>query len=116
VKQSNDYDANGKYLRTWIPELENVRDNKKVHEPWKLSRAERDQSGADEYPEKLATGGYDAGGSGKGGYGKSSGKGGKGGYRADDRKSAGKGYGKDDRERTPRSTEGVRRWGRSRDY
>jgi len=116
VKQSNDYDANGKYLRTWIPELENVRDNKKVHEPWKLSRAERDQSGADEYPEKLATGGYDAGGGGKGGYGKSSGKGGKGGYRADDRKSVGKGYGKDDRERTPRSTEGVRRWGRSRDY
>merc|ERR1711977_139110 len=53
VKQSNDYDKDGKYLRTWIPELEKVH-GKKVHEPWTLSRAEREQSGADEYPEKIA--------------------------------------------------------------
>jgi deoxyribodipyrimidine photo-lyase len=114
VKQSNDYDRDGKYLRTWIPELEQVR-GKKVHEPWTLSRAEREQSCAEEYPDKLATGGHDGGpGKGKGGYGKSVGKGGKGssggsgGY--DDRKASGKGYGKEDRERTPR-TEG-KRWGR----
>eukprot|EP00746_Dinoflagellata_sp_MGD_P163954 gnl/MRDRNA2_/MRDRNA2_92303_c0_seq1.p1 gnl/MRDRNA2_/MRDRNA2_92303_c0~~gnl/MRDRNA2_/MRDRNA2_92303_c0_seq1.p1 ORF type:complete len:547 (-),score=119.82 gnl/MRDRNA2_/MRDRNA2_92303_c0_seq1:55-1695(-) len=115
VKQSNDYDREGKYLRTWIPELKEVY-GKKVHEPWALSRAERDQSGADEYPEKIATGGGGGGGGhdgGKGGYGKSGGKGGKGakggsggGYGKD-----GKGYGKDDRERTPR-TDTSRRWGK----
>merc|ERR1711904_348565 len=92
VKQSNDYDKDGKYLRTWIPELEKVH-GKKVHEPWTLSRAEREQSGADEYPDKIATGGHDVGGGKRGG-----GKGSKGGYGKD-----GKGFGKDDRERTPRT-------------
>jgi len=106
VKQSNDYDKDGKYLRTWIPELEKVH-GKKVHEPWTLSRAEREQSGADEYPDKIATGGHDVGG-GKGGSGKSGGgKGSKGGYGKD-----GKGFGKDDRERTPRTN----RWGRKGGY
>lgn len=109
VKQSNDYDREGKYLRTWIPELEKVH-GKKVHEPWALSRAERDQYDADEYPQKIATGGHDVGGGGggKGGYGKSGGKSGKGGGGY-----AGKGSGKEDRERTPRA-EGSRRWGRGR--
>jgi len=109
VKQSNDYDREGNYLRTWIPELQKIH-GKKVHEPWTLSRAERDQSGADEYPEKIATGGHDHGGGGKGGYGKSGGKGGKGGSNGG---YAGKGYGKDERERTPRA-EGSKRWGRGR--
>merc|ERR1712224_709076 len=77
VKQSNDYDSDGKYLRTWIPELERVR-GKKIHEPWSLSRAEREQSGADEYPEKLSAKGSDGGKQGGkgGGYGSSGGKGG----------------------------------------
>jgi len=111
VKQSNDYDSDGKYLRTWIPELERVR-GKKIHEPWSLSRAEREQSGADEYPEKLSAKGSDGGKQGgkSGGYGSSGGKGGGSGSSS----GKGKGYGKEDRERTPR-TEG-RRWGRGRGY
>jgi deoxyribodipyrimidine photo-lyase len=37
VKQSKDYDANGDYVRTWLPELANV-PNEFVHEPWKMTQ------------------------------------------------------------------------------
>jgi deoxyribodipyrimidine photo-lyase len=37
VKQSNDYDQNGEYVRHWLPELKDV-PNHLVHEPWKMTQ------------------------------------------------------------------------------
>jgi deoxyribodipyrimidine photo-lyase len=37
IKQSKDYDANGDYVRTWLPELAKV-PNEFVHEPWKMTQ------------------------------------------------------------------------------
>ncbi len=39
-KQSKDYDLEGKYVKHWLPALENV-PAKKVHEPWKLQPVEQ---------------------------------------------------------------------------
>ncbi len=39
-KQSKDYDPEGKYVKHWLPALENV-PAKKVHEPWKLQPVEQ---------------------------------------------------------------------------
>ena len=43
VKQSKDYDADGAYVRHWLPELANV-PTEKVHEPWKMSKDEMERS------------------------------------------------------------------------
>ena len=39
-----DYDLDGNYARTWVPELARV-PQKRVHEPWLMSRAEQEQAG-----------------------------------------------------------------------
>lgn len=39
-----DYDENGDYIRTWIPELKNV-PPKRIHEPWLMSKQEQEQYG-----------------------------------------------------------------------
>merc|ERR1711915_1046028 len=44
VKQGLDYDAQGDFIRTWIPELSKIKTGK-VHTPWKLSPAELNASG-----------------------------------------------------------------------
>ena len=54
VKQAKDYDADGDYVRTWVPELANV-PPPKVHEPWQLSRDEQQRYGLNlgvDYPAK----------------------------------------------------------------
>ena len=35
IKQAHDYDADGGYVKTWLPELESL-SAELVHEPWKL--------------------------------------------------------------------------------
>jgi deoxyribodipyrimidine photo-lyase len=44
IKQSNDYDRDGKYVKHWLPELEGV-PAAKVHEPWKLLPVEQERFG-----------------------------------------------------------------------
>ena len=39
-----DYDLEGKYAKTWIPELKNV-SSKRIHEPWLMSQSEQQQFG-----------------------------------------------------------------------
>ncbi len=53
VKQAQRYDANGDYVRHWIPALENVPDHY-VHEPHTMSRDEQEEYGCilgADYPE-----------------------------------------------------------------
>jgi deoxyribodipyrimidine photo-lyase len=40
VKQSKNYDPQGKYLRHWLPEIASIRGDK-IHEPWTLSTQEQ---------------------------------------------------------------------------
>ena len=87
VKQSKDYDADGEYVRHWLPELKDV-PTQFVHEPWKLSLADQERFGVrigtygdasvtyPNPPKSLFSYGGDGGKGGKGG-----GKGGKGGGR-----------------------------------
>ncbi|KAL0033876.1 hypothetical protein WJX77_008773 [Trebouxia sp. C0004] len=44
TKQSKDYDLEGEYAKTWIPELKNV-SSKRIHEPWLMSQSEQQQFG-----------------------------------------------------------------------
>ena len=44
VKQSKDYDKDGHYVRTWIPELEGV-PTQYVHEPWKMTKEQQGEFG-----------------------------------------------------------------------
>ena len=37
IKQSQDHDKMGLYIKTWCPELENVPVDH-IHEPWKMSK------------------------------------------------------------------------------
>ena len=86
-KQAKDYDAGGDYVRHWLPELSEV-PAPMVHEPWKLSRAQRAQysggSGGSDAAKQGPLGGYpltpiprpgqswgtrEGGGGGKGGGG-----------------------------------------------
>ena len=36
IKQSRDFDSQGKYIKTWVPELKNVPLDH-IHEPWKMN-------------------------------------------------------------------------------
>ena len=61
-----DYDADGKYVRAWIPELANV-PKEKVHAPFSMTKEEQSQSGVTigrdyPYPPKSS---YDRSGEGK---------------------------------------------------
>lgn len=44
LKQSKDYDPDGRYVKHWLPELANVPASK-VHEPWKLQPVEQQRFG-----------------------------------------------------------------------
>ena len=44
IKQGQDHDLKGEFIRTWLPELRMVPDVY-VHEPWKLSLAAQRQAG-----------------------------------------------------------------------
>jgi deoxyribodipyrimidine photo-lyase len=64
VKQSNDYDSRGEYIRHWIPELRAV-PAPLVFEPWKLSKSEQERYGVKigvDYPYPIAPGGGGGGG------------------------------------------------------
>jgi deoxyribodipyrimidine photo-lyase len=37
VKQSNDYDQHGDYVRLWVTELQSL-PNQFIHEPWKMNQ------------------------------------------------------------------------------
>lgn len=41
IKQSHDYDPEGKYIRTWIPQLRGVQKSEHVFSMWKIPDAER---------------------------------------------------------------------------
>ena len=64
LKQSKDYDADGKYVKLWLPELAKVPAGS-VHTPWVLSPSDRDRLGAADYPPPLKTLGFSGGGKGK---------------------------------------------------
>jgi deoxyribodipyrimidine photo-lyase len=52
IKQSQDYDRDGKYVKHWLPELSQLPANK-VHTPWQLSPVEQQQFGVNigvDYP------------------------------------------------------------------
>ena len=42
AKQANDYDADGDYVRHWLPELKNV-PARHIHAPWNLSAAQQEE-------------------------------------------------------------------------
>lgn len=44
TKQSKDYDAEGDYVRHWLPELEKI-PKQKIHEPWTLTTEEQSRFG-----------------------------------------------------------------------
>eukprot|EP00325_Prymnesiales_sp_UTEX-LB-985_P002488 CAMPEP_0174694220 /NCGR_PEP_ID=MMETSP1094-20130205/827_1 /TAXON_ID=156173 /ORGANISM="Chrysochromulina brevifilum, Strain UTEX LB 985" /LENGTH=669 /DNA_ID=CAMNT_0015890377 /DNA_START=63 /DNA_END=2073 /DNA_ORIENTATION=+ len=84
VKQSNDYDPDGAYVRHWVEELANI-PGRKIHEPWKLSKDELKEYGITlgvDYPmpPKSNWAGFEprgkGGGKGGGGYSGGGGRGG----------------------------------------
>jgi deoxyribodipyrimidine photo-lyase len=55
IKQSQDYDRAGRYVKHWLPELENI-PAAKVHEPWKLLPVEQERFGVKlgvDYPQPV---------------------------------------------------------------
>jgi len=80
VKQSKDYDADGEYVRHWLPELAEV-PAPKCHEPWQLSKEEQQRYGLTlgvhyPLPPKSNWAGFDDRRSNSGGRGGYSGRGG----------------------------------------
>ena len=49
TSQGEKFDPNGTYVKEWVPELSRV-PAKFIHQPWKLSDAEREHLGCAEYP------------------------------------------------------------------
>ena len=50
-----DYDENGDYARTWLPELKNV-PGSHIHEPWKMNQEQQKQYGCiigQDYPQPI---------------------------------------------------------------
>ncbi|CAL5221743.1 g3993 [Coccomyxa viridis] len=84
TKQSKDYDEQGDYIRTWVPELAKV-PAPSLFEPWRLSRADQDKCGVQigvDYPEpsksRYSTEGFqrdDHRDGGRGGRGRGRGRG-----------------------------------------
>ncbi len=52
VKQAQDQDPEGRFVRRWVPELARVPDSH-IFEPWRLGQSEREQFGATAYPEPV---------------------------------------------------------------
>jgi deoxyribodipyrimidine photo-lyase len=55
IKQSQDYDREGKYVKHWLPELAQI-PAAKVHEPWKLLPVEQERFGVNlgvDYPQPV---------------------------------------------------------------
>jgi deoxyribodipyrimidine photo-lyase len=68
TKQSKDYDANGDYIRHWIPELGKVPASR-IHEPWLMSKAEQETYGVQigvDYPHAIPSSAFDGRGNGDG--------------------------------------------------
>ena len=57
LKQSKDYDADGKYVKLWCPELAKV-PAPSCHTPWLLSAADKERLGCGDYPPPLKTLGF----------------------------------------------------------
>ena len=49
VKQAEDQDPDGRFVRRWCPELERVPTDK-LFEPWRMGESERRKLSADRYP------------------------------------------------------------------
>jgi deoxyribodipyrimidine photo-lyase len=55
TSQAERYDPDGKYIRKWVPELEEVPDEH-IHEPWKMNRLQQENCGViigEDYPEPI---------------------------------------------------------------
>ncbi len=55
LKQSKDFDKEGKYIRTWCPELKSV-PNDYIHDPWNMSTALQKSTGVhldQQYPKPI---------------------------------------------------------------
>lgn len=52
VKQTQDQDPNGAFVRRWVPELARV-PTPAIFEPWKLDAADRKRWGAADYPDPI---------------------------------------------------------------
>lgn len=55
LKQANDYDSKGEYVKLWLPELQRV-SKSYIHQPWKMSLDEQEKVGVrigEDYPKPL---------------------------------------------------------------
>lgn len=55
IKQSQDHDKMGLYIKVWCPELETL-PIEHIHEPWKMSKAEQEKYGVNigkDYPHPI---------------------------------------------------------------
>lgn len=112
-KQSRDYDANGDFVRYWIPEIKNV-PAPLCFEPHRLSAAERQRLGVGPYPSPLEVSPYDGRNGGGGGVGGGAGM--SGGGRGGSGSSGGHGGGRRndrDRDRELKRREGGNEGGAS---